>query len=99
MTFWDFTDALVRQVRRHISLSGKWPYGVFGRDGTEALIQFGTCSVTLFDDNGTATAIIRIPNAPERTVESSLSEQNAHELGEEIGRILAETNQIKPSTS
>jgi len=92
MTFWDFFDALVAHVKHRIELPGKWPFGVFGRDPTEALIQFGKSSVIFSAHGSESEIVVRTPDNEDRTYRVEMSLENAERLGDEIGRLLASSS-------
>jgi hypothetical protein len=89
MTFWNFFDDVLARIQQHVVLPGDWPFGVFGRDPTEALIRFGSATAIVFTHNDAATAIVRVPNTADRTFSVPISVDSARQLGDEIGLILA----------
>jgi len=90
VTFWDFFDVLYARVSRHVRLSGTWPYGVFGRDPTEALIQCGDAYVISSDDEcGGAKIVLRIPGCTDRSYFVRMSAEMAAAIGDDVGLLLS----------
>lgn len=98
LTFWDFFDELYKHVSKRVRLSGKWPYGVFGRDPTEALIKYGGADVVFSDDAcGGVDIVLRIPGCAERPYYVKMTPQMAAAIGDDIGLFLSGMN--RPETS
>ena len=89
MTFWDFFEILITRVKQIVDLPGNWPYGVFGRDPTEGLIQYGSASVAAWVDGTMAQINIKIPGTADRTFQTEMSEENAERIGDDVGRLFA----------
>lgn len=88
--FSDFFDVLYEGVTRHVALSGTWPYGVFGRDPTEALIQCGDAYViSSNDDCGGARIVLRIPGRADQSYFVRMSVEMAAAIGDDVGVLLS----------
>jgi hypothetical protein len=88
VTFWDFFEIVVVHVRRHVHLSGEWPYGVFGRDATEGLIQYGTAHAAVYAEDGCAHIIVRLPESAAHVFRAEISPEAAAHFGDEVGKLL-----------
>jgi hypothetical protein len=89
LTFRDFLEVLIGRIKEFVELPGPWPYGVFGRDDTEGLIQYGSTSVACFIEGTSAQINVRIPGRPVRTFHSTLSREEAAAIGDQVGKLLA----------
>ena len=90
VTFSEFFEVLYQRVSRHIRLSGTWPYGVFGRDPTEALIQYGEASVVSSDDESEgARVVLRMPGCADRSYHVKMSAEMAAAIGDDVGLLLS----------
>ena len=87
MTFWDFFEIVLVHVQRHVDLPGEWPFGVFGRDTTEALIQHGAASAVFYTEAGGVRIIVRLPHGGVEVSHSELSPEAAAQIGDEIGKL------------
>jgi hypothetical protein len=92
MTFWTFFDELIPVIKRHVSL----PFGVFGRDTTEALIQYGAASAVFTSDGTMVKIVVRVPDRTDAEFQVELSSAAAIRMGHQVGALLAGSAANKP---
>lgn len=64
LTFWDFVGLVFSGVRTYFpEQSRPVPFGLFGRDPTEAMLRVGTAEVFLYRRDHEGVVVIRQPGA------------------------------------